>query len=73
MRPQTPTDVNVTVGVDTHADQHVGVALDHLVASWEPSRFPRPRPATPRCWPGRGGSGRWNGSGSRAPAATAPA
>jgi transposase len=30
MRAQMPVDRRVTVGVDTHADQHVGVALDQL-------------------------------------------
>src|SRR5262245_55468909 len=30
MDPQTPTAQLVTVGVDTHADQHVGAALDQL-------------------------------------------
>jgi hypothetical protein len=30
MRAQMPIDRQITVGVDTHADQHVGVALDQL-------------------------------------------
>src|SRR5438093_1949892 len=30
MRAQMPGDRQVTVGVDTHVDQHVGAALDHL-------------------------------------------
>src|SRR5215210_1381500 len=30
MPAQTPVDRRITVGVDTHADQHVGAALDQL-------------------------------------------
>jgi transposase len=30
MRTQTRPDTTVTVGVDTHADRHVGAALDRI-------------------------------------------
>ena len=64
--------VEVTGGVDTHADTHTAAALDQVGACWAPRPSPRPRPAI-RTWSaGWPGSARWAGSGSRAPAATVP-
>jgi hypothetical protein len=68
------TDVEsfVIVGVDTHADAHVAVALDGLGVGASATRpCPQRRPATPHCWLGRRNSGRWTVPASKAAAASA--
>jgi hypothetical protein len=62
----------VTVGVDTHADVHVGVALDHvgrrlglLEIATNPSGYRKLRP-------GLSSRARWWPSASRVPVPTAP-
>jgi transposase len=65
------SQVLVTVGVDTHADSHVAVALDQLGRLLAPGRSPPPRPAMLRCLTGRPPSAGWIGSAWKAPAATA--
>jgi hypothetical protein len=45
-RPDT-TEVAVIVGVDTHLDSHVGVAVDHLGReAWARPAYRRPRRVT---------------------------
>src|SRR5664280_2792081 len=63
----------VIVGVDTHQDVHVAVALDALGRRLGVSCRSRPRPAATASW--SDGCASWvrpRGSASRAPAATAP-
>jgi hypothetical protein len=70
MLTQTRPDTAVRVGVDTHADRHVGAALDqigrllgtHAVPSTDAGA------AALLAWAGRFGAS--SGSGSRAPAPT---
>ncbi len=63
----------ITGGVDTHADTHVAAALDSVGGLLGVQEFPVTGPGMPGCWAGWAGSGRCAWSGSRAPAATAPA
>lgn len=49
-------EVFVTLGVDTHKDVHVAVALDRL-GRWLGASKCRPPPqGTPSCWRGRASS-----------------
>jgi hypothetical protein len=62
----------VVLGVDTHLDVHVAVALDGLgVGAWENSPCPQPRGAMRASSLGWKASARCSVQASRAPAATA--
>jgi transposase len=60
-----PTDAaGITLGVDTHKDFHVAVALDDLGRRLGTLRVSPPhRPATKSSWTGRTGSVLWRASG----------
>ena len=68
----TDEETLVILGVDTHADAHVVVALDGLGRRLGHKRpCPRRRPATLRWWLGRRSLERWSAPVSRAAAASA--
>jgi hypothetical protein len=58
--------VRITVGVDTHRDEHVAVALDALGKKMATTSMPTPPGGTGTCLPGRRASGRSRPGVSRA-------
>jgi hypothetical protein len=67
------TVVEVVLGVDTHLDVHVAVALDQLGReAWTPLACPPPRKATRISLPGRRASEPLGALGWREPAAMRP-
>lgn len=50
--------IDITGGVDTHKDNHVAAALDHLVGFSEPRRSRQRGRATRHSWRGSGPSAR---------------
>ncbi len=66
------TNVRVVIGVDTHQDQHVAVAIDHRGCAWPSATRPRLH-AGMALW--NGGPGVWDRfapSESKAPVPMAP-
>ena len=67
----THEEALVVLGVDTHANAHVAVALDGLGRRLGHKTVPSTEAATLRWWPGRRSSERWTAPVSKAAAASA--
>jgi hypothetical protein len=67
--PATP----VTVGVDTHLETHVAAVVDQTGRLLGTQGFPASTRGYVALSLGPNASGRWHGSGSRAPAPSGPA
>jgi transposase len=63
----------VTVGVDTHVDVHVAVALDQLGRRLGSLTFPTSPAGYGSWWPGSVDWAPWSGWGLKAPGASGPA